>query len=104
MLAGVDAGFLAEQRARSEARADRFTRDAAKPPPPLPTNRITVSEGKVAKNSQHDVMAAFIRRKLAAQLPLNSAVLEQARTLGIDVAALAKGWSQCWGSCQLCWE
>ena len=35
MLAGVDKGFLAEQRARAEQRAARFAREAQQGPPLL---------------------------------------------------------------------
>ena len=85
----VDPSFMAEQRARSEARAARFARESAAPPPPLPTNRMTVMEGKVAKpRSQAEVMTAFIWRKLALDAPLSQNVLEQALALGIDVVKL----------------
>ena len=90
-LAGVNASFLDEQRARSEARAARFAADAAKPPPPLPKNRITISSGKVAKpKDEAEVLTAFIRRKFAAQAILDAAVLEKAHKLGIDVDQLAR--------------
>lgn len=91
MLAGVDKGFLAEQRARAEQRAARFAREAQQGPPPLPTNRLTVSEGKVNKpRDEADVMSAFIRRKLATGAALNDTILSKAQKLGISVERLAE--------------
>ena len=91
MLAGVDKGFLAEQRARAEQRAARFAREAQQGPPPLPTNRLTVSEGKVNRpRDEADVMSAFIRRKLATEAPLNDTILSKAQKLGISVERLAE--------------
>ena len=91
MLSGVDRAFLQEQKARAGDRARRFAEEAKAPPPPLPTHRRTVASGKVAKpTSQHDVVTAFLRRKLSAGLVVHEAVLEKARGLGIDVAAIAE--------------
>ena len=90
-LAGADAGFMAEQRARAAERAARFAREAAKPPPPLPMHRKTVSGGAVSKpKSQFDVLSAFIRRKLVANMAIDPVVLEKARAIGIDVGRLAR--------------
>jgi hypothetical protein len=90
-LAGADGHDLDEQRARAQARAARFAADAAKPPPPLPTHRRTVSTGKVAKpKSEKDVLSAFIKRKLAAQATLDDSVMDKARTLGLDLHRLAE--------------
>ena len=89
LLAGVDKGFLAEQRARAKAREARFAREAANGPPPLPTNRLTVSEGKVHRpREEADVMTAFIRRKLASGTTLDRVVMQKAHALGISVERL----------------
>ena len=85
----VDQNFLAEQRARAEERAARFAREAAAGPPPLPTNRLTVSEGKVHRpRSESEVLSAFIRRKLATGASLDQSVLEKAKTFGINLKRL----------------
>mmetsp|Transcript_1891 Transcript_1891/g.5353 ORF Transcript_1891/g.5353 Transcript_1891/m.5353 type:complete len:270 (+) Transcript_1891:65-874(+) len=89
-ISGVDGSFMAEQRARAAQRAQRFALEAAKPPPPLPMHRKTIASGKVSKpKSQADVMTAFLKRKLAAGIIPDDAVLEQARSLGIEVQRLA---------------
>ena len=90
-LAGADGHDLDEQRARAQARAARFAADAAKPPPPLPIHRRTISTGKVAKpKSESDVLSAFIKRKLAAQATLDDSVMDKARTLGLNLHRLAE--------------
>ena len=90
-LAGADENFLDEQRARAQARAARFAADAAKPPPPLPIHRRTISTGKVAKpKSESDVLSAFIKRKLAAQATLDASLMDKARALGLNLHRLAK--------------
>lgn len=77
---------MAEQQARAKEREARFAREAAKPPPPLPTHRMTVATGKVAKPTKElDVMVAFIRRKLSAGLPLSPDVRAKAASLQIDI-------------------
>ena len=90
-LAGAGAGFLAEQRARAAERAARFAREAANPPPPLPVHRKTVSGGKVSKpKSQFDVLSAFIRRKLVANMPIDAMVQAKARAIGVNMEQLAR--------------
>ena len=75
----------------AQARAARFAADAAKPPPPLPIHRRTISTGKVAKpKSESDVLSAFIKRKLAAQATLDASLMDKARALGLNLHRLAK--------------
>lgn len=89
MLSGVDPSFLAAQRARAGERAARFAREASVGPPPLPTNRLTVSEGKVVRpREEADVLRAFILRKLSIDAPLDQGVLEKAKKLGINIRKL----------------
>ena len=67
-----------DSRSTLTARAARFRREEQKPPPPLPTNRITVSEGKVVTSDKDVALRKLLERKATAGVPLT---VDQQRVL-----------------------
>ena len=61
-----------DSRSTLAARAARFRREEQRPPPPLPTNRITVSEGKVVTSDKDLALRKLIERKAAAGVQLTA--------------------------------
>ena len=61
-----------DSRSTLAARAARFRREEQRPPPPLPTNRITVSEGKVVTSDKDLALRKLIERKSAARVQLTA--------------------------------
>ena len=56
-----------------QARAARFKREAAKPPPPLPKNRMAHPGGKIVTSDKDKALAALMARKAAAGTTLTEA-------------------------------
>ena len=61
-----------DSRSTLAARAARFKREEQRPPPPLPTNRITISEGKVVTSDKDVVLRKLLQRKATAGVPLTA--------------------------------
>jgi hypothetical protein len=61
-----------DSRSALAARAARFRREEQRPPPPLPTNRITVSEGKVVTSDKDVALRKLLERKAVAGVPLTA--------------------------------
>ena len=61
-----------DSRSTLAARAARFRREEQRAPPPLPTNRITVSEGKVVTSDKDLALRKLMERKAAAGVPLTA--------------------------------
>ena len=61
-----------DSRSTLAARAARFRREEQRPPPPLPTNRITISEGKVVTSDKDLALRKLIERKAAAGVQLTA--------------------------------
>ena len=74
-----------DSRSTNAARAARFRREEQRPPPPLPTNRITVSEGKVVTSDKDLALRKLIERKAAAGVQLTA---DQQRALSSLACAL----------------
>ena len=69
---------MIDSRSTLTARAARFRREEQRPPPPLPTNRITVSEGKVVTSDKDVALRKLLERKATAGVPLT---VDQQRVL-----------------------
>ena len=61
-----------DSRSALNARTARFKREEQRPPPPLPTNRITVSEGKVVTSDKDFALRKLLERKASAGVPLTA--------------------------------
>ena len=61
-----------DSRSTLTARAARFRREEQRAPPPLPTNRITVSEGKVVTSDKDVALRKLLERKAIAGVPLTA--------------------------------
>ena len=72
------------------ARAARFAAEAARPPPPLPTNRLVAHTwgGKVTKSDTKDSLKRFLARKAGSGAALTPAQARAAATVSPVVAPI----------------
>ena len=73
---------LGENRCTLAARSARFHREQQRPPPPLPTNRIAHSGGKIVTSDKDRAFRKLLERKAKAGEPLTADQMRVLSSLG----------------------